>query len=149
MSEEWESVSGAKGTFIGWGTLPGQYVQGEVISFDAEGGTDPNGLRVPEIAINLTEEAASFRKGERTNIEPGTLVQVTASQKSLKRDLVQARVNPGDLIRIELIKLVQTAKSPAKVFDVKVKRNSEPAPVVASTTPSVPQQESFASTAPF
>lgn len=143
---EWESVTAPRGQYIGWGNTPGQHVTGKVLAFDASGGKDPNGNPCPELTVELTERAASFRQGQRTDIEPGNVVQVTCAQVSLKRDIIAARLNPGDLIKITLEKLVPTAKSPAKVFDVKVARNSAPAPVETLTQPAAPlppQQPAF------
>lgn len=144
MSDEWESVTAPRGEFIGWGAKEGQKITGEVVHLDLSGGKDPNGNPVPELTIKLTEEGHSYTKGEWKTFEVGTIVKITCSQYSLKEGVPAARVNPGDLIRIELTELRPTSKSPQKVFDIKVRRNSAPAPVQA---PVVAQAPAFAAPA--
>lgn len=148
MSDEWESVTAPRGEFIGWGQKVGQKVTGEVIHQGV--GSDPNKNECPELTVKLTEEAHSFVKGEWKTFEADTIVKITCAQYSLKEGIPAARINPGDLIRIELTELRPTNKSAQKIFDIKVRRNSAPAPIQQVQQPvaqppafSAPQQQSF------
>lgn len=146
MSDEWESVRvpGSNSPFIGWGIKPGQHVTGKVLSYGDRSGRTQKNDPVPQIEVELIEPAASFNKfQERTDYEAGTEVKLTASQKNLERNLIAAQPRPGDLIKITLEKLVPSGEGQAKLFDVKIKRNSggpapQPAPVQAP-----PQQAGF------
>jgi hypothetical protein len=132
---EWKSAIPSRGSFIGWGLDPGQHVTGEVVSFAPNGGTDPDGEVCPEVSVRLTEPAYSVRGGERTDFSVGDVVTVTCAQgKSkktgntygLRRDIVTVNPQPGQLIKILLESLRQTAKSPQKVFDIKTRDNDRP-----------------------
>lgn len=107
---DYETVEAPSGSYIGWGTRKGQFVEGIVTEYSDDGGTDFGGGRCPQIAIELTERAASFNKlGERTDHDPGHTVQITAGQVKLKAVLVKAAPRPGDRIRIELADVIKTA----------------------------------------
>ena len=143
---EWETVTTPRGEFIGWGTIPGQFVQGKVLSFDPNGGTDALQRICPEVIIELTEKAASFTKNERKDYDAGTVVAVTCGQTSLKRDIVSANLVPGDMVRIELDKLVNTPRGTAKIFEIKVKRGDGPRPQFVTSLPGTstqPEQGGF------
>jgi hypothetical protein len=91
------------GHFVGWGVKPTQHVTGEVLSYDETGGSDFGGKSCPQLEIELTERAASFNKKlERTNFEPGEVVLVTCGLYELKRMVLAAEPERGDLIKIVL-----------------------------------------------
>lgn len=131
---EWQSVKAPAGAFIGWGNTPGQYVTGKVVAFDANSGRDFDGDPCPELSVELIEPAASFRKGQRTDYPVGETVRVTCAQAGLRRDILVAELTPGDLVKIVLVKLVPTAKSPAKIFDLQVARGSAASPPPAQVS---------------
>jgi hypothetical protein len=129
---EWEEVEVPRGAYISWGTKAGQHVTGRVVDYNLTGGNDFNEQPCPQIAVELTEPAASINKeGERTDFEPGELVQLNAGQVSLKRALRAADPSPGDLVKIILSDLVKTAKGTVKEFSIKIARgaavNAKPA----------------------
>ncbi len=120
----WEDVDVPRGAYISWGNKPGQHVTGKVLDYTVDGGTDFNGNRCPTIAVELTEKAASITKdGDRTDFDPGEIVQLNAGQVSLKRALRAADPAPGDLVKIELSNLVKTANGTVKEFSMKIARN--------------------------
>lgn len=121
----WEEVEVPRGAYIGWGSKPGQHVTGKVIDYNVAGGTDFNGNPCPQVAIELTEQAASFNKdGDRTDHPAGEMVQLNAGQVSLKRALRAADPAPGDLVKIELSNLVKTANGTVKEFSLKIARGA-------------------------
>jgi hypothetical protein len=123
---DWEEVAVPKGAYIGWGNKPGQHVTGRVLDYNATGGTDYNDEPCPQVAIELTEAAASFNKeGVRTDFDAGELVQLNAGQVSLKRALRAADPSPGDLVKITLdnIAALKGGKS-VKEFGIKIARGA-------------------------
>lgn len=126
MATEWETITAPAGSFIGWGTKAGQHVTGRVVDYAIDGGTDYDGNKCPLLAIELTEPAASFNKdGERTDIEPGEIVQITAGQVKLKAQIRKADPSPGDLMKIELMAVERTASGRTlKDFDLKIARGA-------------------------
>lgn len=121
----WETIEAPSGSFIGWGTKKGQFVEGKVTSYSEDEGRDFTGGRCPQIAIELTEKAASFNKsGDRTDFDPGQDVQITAGQVKLKGVLLKANPRVGDLIRIELTDVIKTtAGNTLKDYMVKISRD--------------------------
>jgi hypothetical protein len=135
----WTEVEVPRGAYISWGTKPGQHVTGQVVDYNPTGGNDFNEAPCPQIAVELTEPAASINKeGERTNFEAGELVQLNAGQVSLKRALRAADPAPGDLVKITLSDLVKTAKGSVKEFSIKIARG---AAVSATTKPAAAQTD--------
>lgn len=125
MTIEWQDIDVPRGAYISWGTKKGQHVTGKVLDYSPDGGTDYNNDPCPSIAIELTETAASINKqGERSNFEPGEIVQLNAGQVSLKRALRAADPSPGDLVKITLDNLVKTDKGEVKEFGIKIARNA-------------------------
>lgn len=125
MTTQWEDVEVPRGAYISWGTRAGQHVTGRVVDYNLTGGNDFNEQPCPQIAIELTEAAASINKeGERTNFDPGELVQLNAGQVSLKRALRAADPSPGDLVKITLSDLVKTSKGTVKEFSIKIARGA-------------------------
>lgn len=142
---EWESVSAPRGEFIGWGKTPGQHVTGKVLNYGVTAGSDIDNNPCPEVTVELTEQAASFRKGERKDIPAGEVVKVTCSVTQLRRDIPAANLSPGDLVKITLERLEPSPKgSDAKIFDVKVRRNSDPVRPAYTGATVVPQQTQVA-----
>lgn len=122
---QWTDVDVPRGAYISWGTRPGQHVTGRVIDYNVAGGNDFNEQPCPQIAIELTEPAASINKeGERTNFDAGELVQLNAGQVSLKRALRAADPKPDDLVKITLSDLVKTSKGTVKEFGIKIARGA-------------------------
>lgn len=123
---EWETITAPAGSFIGWGNKKGQHVTGRVVDYSIDGGTDYDGNKCPLLAIELTEPAASFNKdGERTDIDAGEIVQITAGQVKLKAQVRKADPRPGDLMKIELMSVERTAAGRTlKDFDVKIARGA-------------------------
>lgn len=122
---EWETIDVPRGAYIGWGTKPGQHVTGKVLEYAIDGGTDFNGNPCPTVAIELTEKAASINKeGDRTDHDPGELVQLNAGQVSLKRALRAADPTPGDLLKITLSNLVKTNNGTVKEFSIQIARGA-------------------------
>lgn len=148
MSDEWESVTAPRGEFIGWGNKEGQEITGKVVHLDLSGGKDPNNNPCPELTLKLLEEGHSHVKGEWKTFEAGTIVKITCAQYSLKEGIPAARINTDDDVRIKLTELRPTSKSPQKIFDIKVRRNSPPAavqqPVAQEPAFAAPAQQSFA-----
>lgn len=133
---EWEDVLPQRGSFIGWSNEPGQHITGKVL--DVGTGNDMNNNPVPELTIELTEPGFSFAKGQRTDHEVGTLVTVTCGQANLKKNIIAARLQAGDFVKITLDRLFKTERGNAKIFDVKVRRGEGPRVPVT-----VPAQASF------
>lgn len=125
MTPQWEDVDVPRGAYISWGTKPGQHVTGKVLDYNPTGGNDFNDEPCPQIAIELTEPAASINKdGERTDFPAGELVQLNAGQVSLKRALRAADPRPGDLVKITLSDLVKTTRGTVKEFSIKIARGA-------------------------
>ena len=123
MADDWETVDVPAGKFIGWGNKAGQFVEGEVYSYSASDGKDFNGMPCPRIDVMLSKPAASFnKKNERTDVDAGELVSLTAGQANLKRALIHANLSSGDQVRIELSGFTEVDKGTVKMFDVKVRR---------------------------
>lgn len=121
----WEEVNVPRGAYISWGAKPGQHVTGKVLGYDSAGGTDFAGNPCPSLEVELVEKAASVNKeGERTDFEPGEIVQLNAGQVSLKRALRAADPAVGDLVKIELSNLAKTANGTVKEFSIKIARGS-------------------------
>lgn len=122
----WETIEAPSGSFIGWGAKKGQHVTGRVVEYAMDGGTDFNGGKCPLLSIELTDKAASFNKeGERTDHEPGSLVNITAGQVKLKSVITRADPTPGDLIKVELTGVTKTANgNTLKEFDIKIARGA-------------------------
>jgi hypothetical protein len=123
---EWEEIEVPSGSFIGWGVKPGQHVTGRVVEYSIDGGTDYNGGKCPQLAIELTDKAASFDKeGARTDFDAGELVNLTCGQVKLKAAVRKADPNPGDLLKIELTSVERTKNNNTlKEFSIKIARGA-------------------------
>lgn len=137
----WEEVDVPRGAYIGWGMKPGQHVTGKVLEYSIDGGADFYDKPCPQIAIELTEAAASFNKaGDRTDHDPGVLVQLSAGQVSLKRALRAADPTPGDLVKITLDNILKGQGKNGgdiKEFSIKIARGAGASakPAAASSAP--------------
>jgi len=49
----WETVEVPRGSYIGWGTKPGQQVTGRITDYDPTGATDFAGEPVPHLEVEL------------------------------------------------------------------------------------------------
>lgn len=129
---QWEEIAVPAGSFIGWGTKPGQHVTGKVLDYEPSGGTDFNDDPCPQLTVELAEPAASFNKdGDRTDYPAGELVILTCGLVSLKRAVRAASPNPGDMIKITLTGLVKTARGTVKEMGIKIARGTTPTPAPA------------------
>lgn len=140
MTQQWEEIDVPRGAYIGWGTTAGQHVTGNVLSFDATGGTDFNDNACPQLSVELTEQAASFNKeGVRTDFPAGELVVLNGGPVSLKRAMHAAALAPGDLVKIELTGFFKAEKGTGKEFSIKVARGAGkaavPAPAAVAPAP--------------
>lgn len=145
----WETVEVPRGAYIGWGLKPGQHVTGKVLEYSLTGGSDFNGDPCPTLAVELIEKAASFNKAqERTDHEPGELVQLNIGQVSLKRALRAADPSPGDLVKITLENVLKGAGKnggDVKEFGIKIARGAG----VSSSKPAATQDNSDDDEPPF
>lgn len=99
----WEEIDVPRGAYIGWGNNSGQSVTGRVLEYAPTGGSDFNGNPCPQLAIELIEDADSYNKaGQSFRHAAGDIVQLTCGQVSLKRAVMAADPNPGDLVKITL-----------------------------------------------
>jgi len=125
-NDGWEEIAVPRGAYIGWGEKPGQKVMGEVLSYGDADGTDFDGKACPQVSVVLTAQAHSHSKQNGwSTFEAGELVVINCGQASLKRAVQAARLNPGDLMLLEMegIEPLKGGKT-VKVFKIKVKRGS-------------------------
>jgi hypothetical protein len=117
------------GTFVGWGNKKGQYVEGKVLDYAEAGGTDFAKNPCPLLEIELTKRAASFNKeNERTNYEPGDVVNLTCGLANLKKyikKVAREGLSRGNLIRIELVGFEKVPNGTVKLFEIQVDRSVE------------------------
>lgn len=145
----WESVDVPAGSYIGWGTEPGQTVIGKVLTYNPTGGTNFAGDTCPELNLELIEPTYSVNKaGERFTHEAGQLVVVSAGGANLKRGVVAAQPQTGDLIKIELEKLEPLSGGrTVKVFKIAIARGGgrsatpQATPVAPSTDLATPPDD--------
>jgi hypothetical protein len=126
MSDDWEEIAVPRGAYIGWGEKPGQKVIGEVLSYGDADGTDFDGKSCPQVSVVLTAQAHSHSKQNGwSSFDAGELVVINCGQASLKRAVQAARLNPGDLMHLEMegIEPLKGGKT-VKVFKIKVKRGN-------------------------
>ena len=82
----WENIEVPAGSYIGWGTEPGQTVIGKVLGFNMTGGTDFSGAPCPELQLELIEPGYSMNKdNQRFDYQAGQLVNINAGGANLKR----------------------------------------------------------------
>lgn len=121
-------------TSIDWGEFQGSSGDWQKFRFEAAGdsisgtlaevriATMPDGTRMPALTIKTAD---------------GTEWSLLASQVNLQRALAQHRPATGDQIAIVYTGDAEAkpGKSPAKLFDVVVKRSDDPVPAAAAPTP--------------
>jgi hypothetical protein len=139
---EWESISSSRSNFIGWAAEIGQNVTGKVLSVGA--GKDVNGVECPELQIEVSQLTETYVKGQRSEFEAGTVVTLTCGLSNLKKQIAAAQLRAGDLVNITLESLYPTAKSPAKIFNIKVARGAAPVAPEPAADPWGAAQPSFA-----
>ncbi|WP_298045706.1 hypothetical protein [uncultured Citricoccus sp.] len=129
-SLNFETVNVPAGSYVGWGNHQGQFVAGAVLDYEPEGGTDFNDNACPKLTIDLMAPAASFNKaGERTDYDTGEIVVLNCGLANLKRAVKYANLEPGDVVRIDLIGFEKVDKGTVKLFEVKVARGAAKARV--------------------
>jgi hypothetical protein len=120
----WQTIEVPQGSFIGWGSKHGQHVTGRVTDYDETGGRDYDKNSCPLVEVELTDKAASFIKGERTDFPPGATVLVTCGQANLKKAIKRAELQRGNLVKITMTGEQDTGQgSPMKVFTIQVDRS--------------------------
>jgi len=134
ISDDWEDVQVPRGTFVGWGTKPGQKMTGKVLTYDETGGSDFNGNPCPQVVAELTEPFTNYRdKGTvEETIAAGELVSITCGQANLKRTVRAAALEPGNLFQLAFTDTFKAEKGDGKVFEMKVNR-TRPAGVAADS----------------
>lgn len=120
----------AAGTYVGWGDKKGQYVEGKVLDYDEQGGTDYAKKPCPLLEIELTRRAASFNKaGDRTNYEPGETIMLTCGLTNLKKYIKkvdrEVGIKRGNGIRIELTGFERVPDGTVKLFEVQMDKSTE------------------------
>lgn len=140
---EWETVEIPQGSFIGWGSKPGQHVTGKVLAYNPSGGTDYNGDTCPLLTVELVDKAASFNKaGERIDYPAGDLVNVTCGQAGLKAGIQAANPSAGDLVKITMAGTTTTNKgNEMKQFDLKIARGAGQAQTPGHSAPAAADAE--------
>jgi len=133
---QFEDIDIPQGSFIGWNEL-GQTVTGKVVSYSNDGATDFNDQPCPQLVIELTEQAVTFKdKGSvKETIDAGEFATITAGQANLKKALQAAVLAVGDIVRIRYESNYKTGKGEGKAFKVQVARGAgvaaKPAPAAA------------------
>jgi hypothetical protein len=113
-----EDVGSVTGTYVKWNEGVGQKVQGVIVSYSVDGGTDFNGNAVPQIVIGT---------------EDGNVI-VNGSQANLGRNLRDgaAKLGVGRICRITWSGTFETPKGEGKEFTVQA-RDAKPGEVEALT----------------
>lgn len=114
------------GTFISWGAKPGQTVTLDVISYDPSGGTDFNENPCPRIVGVLVADCATYKdKGAtKERVVAGTMVTINAGQANLRRNVLAADPQPGDIIRLTFESTTPGSKGDIKLFKAEVARGA-------------------------
>jgi hypothetical protein len=123
----WEEIEVPRGSYVGWGSKPGQEVTGALLVYDPVGATTPapENAPCPLLEIELTEEAwSSDKDGNWTKFDAGQTVCLSVSQKNLQRGVQRANLHAGDLVRISMYDTEKVAKGTVKLFKVFVDRGA-------------------------
>lgn len=125
-SYDFTPVEVPSGTFIGWGPNPGQSVTIDVVSYAPGGGTDFNQNPCPQIVGVLTADCATYKdKGAtKERVTAGTMVTINAGQANLRRNVLAADPQPGDIIRLTFESTTPGAKGDIKLFKAEVARGA-------------------------
>jgi hypothetical protein len=132
--EEYETVNIPRGTFIGWGSRPGQKMTAKVLSYGDEEGRDFNGNICPQVVAELIDPFTNYRdKGTVTEeLAVGELVSMTCGLANLKRTVRAAALEPGNKFVLEFTGLEPSGTNIVKIFEMKVSR-TKPAGVTADS----------------
>jgi hypothetical protein len=106
--------------FIGWGTKPGQIIEGVVTDYDPNGATTFAGEPCPALELELIRTGHSFTKGEWTTYEAGEVVLISCGQAKLKKGVRRAQPRIGNLIKIEMTGEQRVSNGTMKAFRVSV-----------------------------
>lgn len=125
-SYDFTPVEVPTGMFIGWGITPPQAVTIDVISYSPAGGTDFNQNPCPQVIGTLLADCASYRdKGTtKERVPAGTVVTINAGQANLRRNILAADPNPGDVLRLTFEATTPGAKGDIKLFKAEVARGA-------------------------
>ncbi len=100
-------------TFIGWGKL-GQQVELEVLTFDPQGGTTPNGKKVARVVGTLVDDCDNYthlsEDRQQVRLKTGAQVTVDGSVDNLNRGLLLAEPERGDKLRLTYVDTYPTDK---------------------------------------
>lgn len=144
---QFETVDVPAGAYIGWAPNPGQTVVGKVLAYQQAGGTDFGGDPCPQLSLELLEPAFSVNKmGDRTDFNTGDLVVINAGLANLKRNVVAAQPQAGDVVKIEFTSLERSANGQVKVFKIGIARGAGknlPTPPSAGQAAQVEAQPPF------
>lgn len=135
MSDDgYEKVEVPRGTFVGWGSKPGQKLTATVVAYDENGTTDFNGNVCPLVVAELIDPFDNYRdKGTtKETLAAGELVSITCGQANLKRTVRAAALEPGNRFILEFTETYKTAQGEGKAFEMKVAR-TKPAGVAADS----------------
>ncbi len=125
-----EDVVVPQGDFIGWDKKPGQVLTVNILSFDPSGGSDANGNTCPQLVGTLVEDFTSYsgNGAESKELEAGGMVTVNCGQANLKRNVLAAAPEPGDMLRISFTDTAKTPNGTAKLFKAQIARGAGKAP---------------------
>jgi len=140
---QFEDIDIPQGSFIGWAEL-GQTVIGNVVSYSNDGATDFNDQPCPQLVVELTEPAVTFKdKGAtRETLDAGEFATITAGQANLRKALQVSLVAVGDIVRIKYESNYKTGKGEGKAFKVQVARGAA-VPVSPATAPATEPGDLF------
>lgn len=139
-----QKVEVPAGAFMGWSsTKPGQIVEGTIVEYDENGGSDFAKNPCPLVTVALTRKAVSVNKeGERTEYEAGAELNVTCGLANLKKSIRKADrdfdLRRGMGIRIELERFEKVPDGKVKVFDVQIDPSTARAATSADDHTSAP-----------
>jgi hypothetical protein len=102
MPRNYKTVDTAS-TFIGWGKLD-QSVEVEVLTYDPQGATTPNGKKVGRVVGTLVEDCDNYTKlsedRQHVRLKAGEQVTIDGSVENLNRGLMLASPSRGDFLRL-------------------------------------------------
>ena len=129
---DWTEFSGASGDYPDRFKFEaiGDAIAGEIVELKVA--TMPDGTRIPALNIRTAD---------------GTIWSLLASQRGLQALLASKRPATGDRVAIVMTGLgeAKPGKSPAKLFDLQLKRGDDPAVAApAAPTPPAPAAPSAA-----
>jgi hypothetical protein len=111
-----EDIGSVTGTFVKWSDV-GDKVEGTIVHFDLEGGTDFNGAVCPQLVLATSD---------------GNVI-VQGAQANLRRKMVDGapKLKAGHLCRVTFSGTYESAKGVGKEFRIQV----SPEPVLVDVTP--------------